>query len=843
MAKQDVRVELFYDGQWNDHTESVRERDSITITRGQQDEESGPTPSTCTLTFDNRNGTFNPRNPSSPLFGKINRNTPLRVLRGTDVTEDFEDANFNVTIVDGGGDQPWARSTDDAHTGTWSLKSGAVSDLEGSRVVVTPPAGATAAQFWYRTSTEEGFDIFRVHVGGASLVQLIASGVGAWTQSPVFDVSGGKSLVLEYTKDGSVASGDDAVYVDNFWFGDVRFTGEVAQWAPRRAVKGDAWTEVTASGILRRLGQGRKALRSAHTRAVLASATPPLAYWPLEDSDRAVEAASPIAGVDPMRPVTIVRYTTGSGTPIPPGGAPTFGSGIGPGGSDRLVSLNSGGTLSGPVRKGLTNSEWSVEFVVRWGPDAGTFDESALTVFAEGTYTFFEFNFIETQVRVFHGAAFPTNDGRAVANVDLADGTPHHIRYTVSQSGGNYLAKLYVDGVEVATADNFGSPMAGTVGRVKRVELNPLESSGSGLPAAIGQVTVWGSETPPIDTVEPAFGYLNEAAGVRMLRLSEEEGVRVSIVGGTSQDTHAMGAQPVASFLDIIADAAAVDMGLLYEPRQELELAYRTRTSLYNQDASLELGYDDDEIAPPLNPGVDDLYIRNDVTAQRPDGGATRVVRETGPLNVQSPGDDPDGVGVYDTQIEVNCPSDADLQQLAGWRVNLGTVPDTRFPVVTVDLDAAPGLTVAASAVNVGDLLSLSGLPDEPDSSEQLALGCTETIGTHRRLISFNCVPASPYRVFTLDSDRLASAGTTVSAAMTTFGTSLGFDTPTGGALWSTTDEPYDVVVTGERMRVTSATDPSDVQFFTVSRSINGVVKTHDAGESIQIFQPARLGL
>ena len=54
------------------------DRDSVTITRGRSDEQSNAQPQKLTFTLDNRDGLYSPRNPMSPLYGKIGRNTPVR---------------------------------------------------------------------------------------------------------------------------------------------------------------------------------------------------------------------------------------------------------------------------------------------------------------------------------------------------------------------------------------------------------------------------------------------------------------------------------------------------------------------------------------------------------------------------------------------------------------------------------------------------------------------------------------------------------------------------------------------------------------------------------------------
>jgi hypothetical protein len=85
MAKQDVTVELFYDADWQDVTSDVYVRDGIKLAHGRADEQAQAPPSSGALTLDNRAGSYNPRNPESALYGKIGRNTPLRVAVGEDV--------------------------------------------------------------------------------------------------------------------------------------------------------------------------------------------------------------------------------------------------------------------------------------------------------------------------------------------------------------------------------------------------------------------------------------------------------------------------------------------------------------------------------------------------------------------------------------------------------------------------------------------------------------------------------------------------------------------------------------------------------------------------------------
>ncbi|NJP75011.1 hypothetical protein HCJ99_30140, partial [Streptomyces sp. C1-2] len=75
----DVLIELYVSGQWTDITQDVYTRDGLHIARGRSDEAGVVDPGKCSMTLNNRDGKYSPRNPLSPLYGLIGRNTPVRV--------------------------------------------------------------------------------------------------------------------------------------------------------------------------------------------------------------------------------------------------------------------------------------------------------------------------------------------------------------------------------------------------------------------------------------------------------------------------------------------------------------------------------------------------------------------------------------------------------------------------------------------------------------------------------------------------------------------------------------------------------------------------------------------
>lgn len=74
-------VELYLGGSWVNVRAlgHVYRRDMVNITRGRSAEASQVDRSTATLTLNNRDGRYSPRNPVGPYYGQLMRNTPLRI--------------------------------------------------------------------------------------------------------------------------------------------------------------------------------------------------------------------------------------------------------------------------------------------------------------------------------------------------------------------------------------------------------------------------------------------------------------------------------------------------------------------------------------------------------------------------------------------------------------------------------------------------------------------------------------------------------------------------------------------------------------------------------------------
>lgn len=98
MTKFPVVTELLLDGLWTNITDLdlVYTRDPISISRGRANESAQVEASRCTATFKNTDGRFSPRNPLSPYYGKIGRNTRIRasITKTIDTAPRFDASSF-----------------------------------------------------------------------------------------------------------------------------------------------------------------------------------------------------------------------------------------------------------------------------------------------------------------------------------------------------------------------------------------------------------------------------------------------------------------------------------------------------------------------------------------------------------------------------------------------------------------------------------------------------------------------------------------------------------------------------------------------------------------------------
>lgn len=639
---------------------------------------------------------------------------------------------------------------------------------------------------------------------------------------------------------------------------DVRFYGEVASWSPQRSInydaaasKGEAWTEIEVSGILRRLGQGADAIRSALHRTMV-GVTPgdfvPHAYWSMEDGEDATQFASSTPGVGPMVlsgdiTLAVSDEVVGS-APLPVWLAGSNATGVIPTYTD-TGTWTAQATVIPPTDLVAQNQAVTVFNVQMTG---GTYKEVAVGITPGSTIGLFTRdtadNIVDTWFDTFPaGTVYGQPVTMALTATDDASGT----------DDGWSARLIAADGTILASIDELSG--AGDYGRATSIIANGRLALATG--AVIGHLGVWidPAFTAGTDDVSNALaigGWAGEQAHERLERLCREEGIPLTVEGTVSQ---AMGAQPLETLTALFAECERTDDGLLFEPRNAYGLIYRCGRERYSRPVALELDYAARDVAPPLLPILNDLTSRNDVTVRRRNGASARAVLETGPLSVQDP---PDGIGRYKTQVDVNTETDDVLTDHAYWHLRKGTIDGIRYARVSVDLDAKPGLVADATAVDIGDVITIANLPDDehPGLARLHVLGYTESVGSHRRIITYTCVPAATYDVGVWGADAATSGSrwgvwtTFLAEDLTTSETAA--DVTTGTDVWATTaSHPglfpagggagISVVIGGLTYLCTAITGTHPNLTLTLVRLADD--KTHSTGDQVWIADTFNWGI
>lgn len=108
----------------------------------------------------------------------------------------------------------WTRTTDDSNEGIHSLTSN-IANLDGMQsffdMTVEGPGNVS---FWYKVSSEPGYDKFTFEINGTKLINEVSGEIG-WTHVSYPIPAGSHVLMWTYEKDNSERGGLDAVFVDD----------------------------------------------------------------------------------------------------------------------------------------------------------------------------------------------------------------------------------------------------------------------------------------------------------------------------------------------------------------------------------------------------------------------------------------------------------------------------------------------------------------------------------------------------------------------------------------------------------------------------------------------------
>lgn len=570
-----------------------------------------------------------------------------------------------------------------------------------------------------------------------------------------------------------------------------RFHGEVSEWPIQWDVSGNnVYVSIEASGILRRLNAAQKPLKSALYRTITKETlSPVLAYWPLEDEDAASAVASGLSDKPGMIIKGVLNQGSYSGflasSPIATvgvgsasGSVNTYTVGVpdsagnGPYTTVRfLLNVPLAGTTNGAV---LLRIKAAGEQVARW-------DILYLTT-GSGTLRLAAYDSSGTQVSVTTDVSAAVNGKNVLVQMYLAGDFISNVP--------NTLSVFYDDGTSSVSAS--GDVIGGDINQITSITITP-DKDCSGV--SFGHIILQNTASISPSSQDLIDGYKDEAPETRLARLCAEENVSFVNVKPTSETNGVtLGTQTTKTLMNLLLECVDSDGGMLYESKDQLGLAYRTRNSLYNQTAQIALSYSSSDLFQVPTPIFDDQLIRNDIEVKRDGGGFAVATLTSGDMSIQ---DVPLGVGRYDSSVTLSLGSDAQTIDQANWRLHLGTVDEPRYPTLPIHLGrsnftSSYDLTASVLTADIGDRLTVSGMPifSAPDDVSVLIQGFTESIDQFEQVLDFNGAPESPYEVGEAN-DSNSRADTTSSSlvyAETSSSTQLTVST-NSGVVWKDDDQ------------------------------------------------------
>jgi hypothetical protein len=731
---------------------------------------------------------------------------------------------------------------------TGALTARVVQRIAGADAVIASATvvGLThSTSAWYRIRLQTGYTSARLKVwldgateprgwnldgaSGAGFINPTSGAVGVYSRRETGNTNANATVDF-----------DDYSLLDGPY---VLQTCNVDEWPMEwsDASGNQALARITASGRLQQLQASGRALRSAFYRSISRSPTV-IAYLPMEDKSGATVFAPGLSG----GPAGLLsNVSLGADSNIL--------------GSEPLPTFAPTGRVAFTVPSYTSSGTWAVCWVMRipassisgtgqimsWITPAGSIFRWQLRLNPGSPDT--------VQIDGFTSGG--TVSGAAVSFVDSTTGTEltngRQLLFQVNgqQNGGNVDTNWTVSYVP----DNGGDPqvvsradsLAGNVGggRVSYVYHDAVSGFANG-GHTIGHLALGDGDVGFGPPTAAAAGYASETTADRASRLSAEEKVPFwfgeILTGVQGTTTQQMGPQGTTTLYQQLQQVESTETGILFDGRQG-QITVMPRSLRYNHTVNLVLDLTLGHLGWPWRRTRDKQAMATEVTVSSPSGA---TVIATGPAALTQ------RVGIKPQQVEVNAYQNAGLAQHAAWWLALGTSLKARYPQIPLRLHTSPDLIRKYLEMDVGGRIQVLHLPAglPPDTLELIAEGGTDTIDPFEWVTTINASDGSQWLIEILDGDRRLDCGACVtSGTMTTTAPSMAVaisDTCT----WTHSRGDFGVLVAGERMTVTNVSAPvgsgsSWTQTLTVTRSINGVVKAHAAGEAVHVADPITLGL
>lgn len=747
-----VKVEISLDAGWTDITEYVYKQ-PIEIERGAADEATYTSPTKCTFLINNIDGRFSPRNPNSPYFGQLKKNTPILVsYEGgpcfLDVPENggAQVANFpqltgDIDIAVEFQSHNWGELADlttaitrevfghmEFGGGGWLLRIAAgrpafyfsedwstFNSYSSPDYPSIPPNGIIALRvtvdvstgeiefFWAPTLNDEWLSLGTQSHGGAISFDPYSAGLrlgdallgGGW------DTLYGKVFRAQ-VRDGIhgplVADIDFTEQTD----GDTSFEDNV----------GNTWTTVGQSHVNNQWNRFRGQVPAWPSRWT----TGGLDAWVEVRAEtyvrRLLQGSRGLESALARRVITdpdLVAYwpmeepdgATSFYSPVPGIGPMTFtgdvtvASHVGPPGSKDLPQLNEGARYKATTTQGGT-SGWQVEFVVDFQQFTPT-DRVVATIWSTGSAKQWRIAVNNTGYRIL---CFDRDDTE-ILDTSLA-GDPSfwlnnwaRVRLSAVQDGSDVDWRITRIAIGESAGSFTGSISNQSVGRAYAVTTHEdginTDIAGFGMGhLAIFSISSLSDESKIFNDAD--YGFAGDTAYRRLVRLVDfEQGDNVLITGQLGD---------FGTRRDITMGAQRPDRYV--DLVREAATAERGIMTDNRDDARIEgfkfirrSSLENQEPVLVLDyEGDDGLVTPMDPTDDdlyiRNDITVERERGSSYRMTLETGPNSIEEVGQYEGGQPVNVETDDQLPDIAGWELHLGTWDEERYPTLTLYLHNAP---------------------------------------------------------------------------------------------------------------------------------------------------------
>lgn len=133
--------------------------------------------------------------------------------------EDFETANFNNYAWVSSGNANWTITGTGAYAGSYCARSGVITFSQSSslQVGLNIPTASTIS-FYYKVSSESGYDYLNFYIDNVVQTSASWSGEVGWTQASYAVTAGIHTFKWTYSEDSVYSVGSDCAWLDNIVF-------------------------------------------------------------------------------------------------------------------------------------------------------------------------------------------------------------------------------------------------------------------------------------------------------------------------------------------------------------------------------------------------------------------------------------------------------------------------------------------------------------------------------------------------------------------------------------------------------------------------------------------------